>query len=78
MPGLEDRPELTVLLVPSATGRARPALLRSLAGREAVVGPARPWLQVQSSYDRALRVVGLELEHDDARAGRHRDSTCPS
>jgi hypothetical protein len=64
VPGLEDRPELTVLLVPSTRGSARSALKRSLAGRDAVVGPSRPWLQVQSSYDRALRVVGLGLEHD--------------
>ena len=62
VPGLEDHPDLTVLLVPSSTGRARTTLLRSLAGREAVVGPARPWLQVKDSYDRALRVVGLDLE----------------
>ena len=33
-------------------------------GRSAVVGPARPWLQAHSSYDRALRVaqLGLQLE----------------
>jgi hypothetical protein len=64
VPGLEDRPELTVLLIPNASGRSRPVLLRRLAGREAVVGPARPWLEAQSSYDRALRVVRLELDHD--------------
>jgi hypothetical protein len=64
VPGLEDRSELTVLLVPNASGRSRPVLLRRLAGREAVVGPARPWLEARSSYDRALRVVGLGLDHD--------------
>ena len=62
VPGLEEHPDLTVLLVPSSTGRARNTLLRRLSGREAVVGPARPWLQVMDSYDRALRVVGLGLE----------------
>ena len=61
VPGLEDHPDLTVLLVPSGSGRARGALLRGLTGREAVVGPARPWLQVRDSYDRAMRVVGLDL-----------------
>ncbi len=61
VPGLEDHPELTVLLVPNAGGRSRGTLLRRLAGREAVVGPARPWLQVQSSYDRALRTVELGM-----------------
>ena len=61
VPGLEAHPELTVLLVPGSTP-SRSTLLRRLSGREAVVGPARPWLEVQSSYDRALRVVGLGLE----------------
>jgi hypothetical protein len=65
VPGLEEHPDLTVLLVPTGSGRARVALLRQLVGREAVVGPSRPWLEVQSSYDRALRVVRLGLEHDD-------------
>jgi PucR C-terminal helix-turn-helix domain len=62
VPGLEERPDLTVLLVPGSTGSARAALMRGLAGREAVVGPSRPWLQVRSSYERALRVVGLDLD----------------
>lgn len=61
VPGLEDHPDLTVLLVPGAQGRRRPALIRRLVGRDAIVGPARPWLQVQSSYDRALRAVTLGL-----------------
>jgi hypothetical protein len=62
VPGLEDRSDLTVLLVPSSSGRSRDTLLRRLHGRDAVVGPARPWLEVRSSYDRALRVVALDLE----------------
>ena len=61
VPGLEERADLTVLLVPGATEAARPALLRTLVGRDAVVGPARPWLEVSSSYARALRVVELDL-----------------
>ncbi len=48
-----------VLLVPDAGGRARAGLVRSVAGRSAVVGPARPWLAAATSYVRALR--GLEL-----------------
>ena len=36
-------------------GRARAGLLRAVRDREAVVGPARPWLEVRSSYDRAVR-----------------------
>jgi hypothetical protein len=52
-----------VLLVPDAGGRARSGLLRSLAGRSAVVGPARPWLTAATSYTRALR--GLDLRSGD-------------
>lgn len=53
--------ELMVLLVPDAEGRSRPALLRSLDGRDAVVGPPRPWTEAQGSYTRALRAVQLDL-----------------
>ena len=56
---------LGILLVPDAGGRSRPALMRSLAERDAVVGPARPWAEVQSSYARACRAVGLGLTSDD-------------
>jgi hypothetical protein len=58
-PAGEDTSEQTsVLLVPDAH-RRRPALLRALRGRAAVVGPSRPWEQAASSYHRARR--GLEL-----------------
>jgi hypothetical protein len=53
-----------VLLVPDADGDGRPPLLRSLAGRAAVVGPPRPWWQAASSYDRALRALRLGLDAD--------------
>jgi hypothetical protein len=59
VPGLESG-DHTVLLVPEVEGVARAALLQSLRGRRAVVGPARPWLQGQSSYLRALRALGLD------------------
>jgi hypothetical protein len=65
VPDLDPRAELTVLLVPDADGRSRPALLRSLEGRGAVVGPPRPWAEVSGSYARALRVRGLGLTADD-------------
>ncbi|WP_238993432.1 PucR family transcriptional regulator [Nocardioides caldifontis] len=68
VPGLEDRPDLTVLLVPSSTNRSRATLMRRLVGREAVVGPARPWLQAASSFDRAARVVRLGLERQAPEA----------
>jgi len=53
--------ELAVLLVPDAEARSRPALLRTLDGRDAVVGPARPWTEVHASYDRVLRSLRLGL-----------------
>lgn len=58
-PGLESG-DHTVLLVPEVEGVARAALLQSLRGRKAVVGPPRPWLQGQSSYLRALRALRLD------------------
>jgi hypothetical protein len=61
VPGLEDRPELTLLLVPEAAGVARGPLLRTMGKRDAVVGPARPWMQARASYDRVLRAVELGL-----------------
>ena len=53
--------ERVVLLVPNAEGRRRPGLLRALHGRDAVVGPPRPWAQAQSSYARAVRAIRLGL-----------------
>jgi hypothetical protein len=53
--------ERTVLLVPDADGDGRPRLLRSVAGREAVVGPPRPWREVTASHARALRALALGL-----------------
>lgn len=66
-PGMEDRPDLdglTVLLVPDAGDGARAALVQVLAGRGAVVGPARPWEQVRASYLRALQVRELGVVRD--------------
>jgi hypothetical protein len=53
-----------LLLVPDVHGRRRAATMRAVAGRGCVVGPARPWLEVRSSYDRALRARMLDLEGD--------------
>ena len=49
-------PDYSVLLVPDASRSAVVGLLR---GQSAVVGPARPWLQVNASYDRAVRTLRL-------------------
>ena len=58
---LDATTELVVLLVPDAEGRSRPALLRSLDGRDAVVGPPRPWAEARASYLRACRALQLGL-----------------
>ena len=65
LPEIEGAPVLTVLLVPDAEGPARPALLRSLEGREATVGPARPWWEAHSSYKRVLRALRLGMTPGD-------------
>ncbi len=62
-----DRPELedgALLLVPDAHGAGRAAMLRTLADRGALAGPARPWLEVRTSFDRALRARALGIEGD--------------
>ncbi|WP_239520384.1 PucR family transcriptional regulator [Blastococcus saxobsidens] len=61
VPDVEGMPDLTVLLVPDAEGAARPALLRSLEGREAIVGPDRPWAEAHTSYGRVLRALRLGM-----------------
>ena len=71
LPGLADCPETVSLLVPGPVGPGRPddgggparrRLLRILADRQAVVGPTRPWMQVRSSYLRAVRTARLTAE----------------
>ena len=60
-PGLDDG---VLLLVPDAHGRRRSGLLRALADRGATAGPARDWLDVRASYERALRARGRGLLGD--------------
>ena len=50
--------EGAVLLVPDAH-RDRAALLRSLRGRSAAVGPTRTWTESSTSYARVLRALEL-------------------
>ncbi len=57
--GLDAAQALTAVLVPDVDGDRRASLISRLAGRAAVVGPARPWLQVRSSYRRAVRALPL-------------------
>jgi hypothetical protein len=57
----EDESDLAVLLVPDAHGPARGALMRTLRGHQAHVGPARPWTHARASYLRVLRARRLDL-----------------
>lgn len=54
-----ELPEFSVLLVPDADGGSRAAVLGLLRGQRAVAGPARPWLRVRESFDRAVRTLRL-------------------
>lgn len=63
-PPIEGGEGMVLLLVPNVHGRRRTTLLKALVGLGAVAGPARPWLDVRSSYDRALRVRVLGLGTD--------------
>ncbi len=65
VPGLDEG---VLLLVPDAHGRRRAALLRTLADRGSVAGPAVPWLDVRRSVDRAVRAreLGVELDTEAA------------
>jgi hypothetical protein len=64
LPGIDTSESLAVLLVPDLDGRYREQLRSTLQGRGAVVGPARPWMRVESSYRRALRARELPVGDD--------------
>ncbi len=57
----DEQADTSVLLVADATGSRRPAILRSLSGKDAYLGPAKPWTQARVSYLRALRARRLGL-----------------
>jgi len=60
LPGdLAGLDESALLLVPDAAGPRRAALIRVLEGREAVVGPSRPWTDVAVSVQRARQAREL-------------------
>jgi PucR C-terminal helix-turn-helix domain len=50
--------DVSTLLVPDTDDR-RASLLQLLRNRPAVVGPARPWIAVASSFRRAVRVLSI-------------------
>jgi len=53
-----------VVLVPTASARARKAVIRAATESEAVVGPSVPWAEVRTSYLRALQAHRLGLGGD--------------
>jgi hypothetical protein len=56
LPGeLAGADDAAILLVPDAAGPRRKRLIEALEGRDAVVGPARPWSAVSASVERARR-----------------------
>ena len=59
LPGLDPAESWSAVLVPDAHGDRRPVLMSVLAGRGAVVGPARPWLLARCSFERAVRARHL-------------------
>jgi hypothetical protein len=61
---LGDAEEMSVLLVPDMHGSQREHLSRLLAGRQAVLGPAKPWTDVRTSYERARRAMTLGVGPD--------------
>lgn len=73
--GLDD--DTSLLLVPDATGAARHTLRSHLAGRAAVLGPARPWHAAHSSIARARRATPLLPLPARAGPPRGRDGATP-
>ncbi|MFG2062213.1 PucR family transcriptional regulator [Micromonospora sp. NPDC048871] len=75
LPAGEAGEETVVLLVPNMHGDRRRQLARMLHGRRAVLGPARPWAQANSSYRRVVRVLDLGIapptEGDPLDTERH-------
>jgi hypothetical protein len=64
LPGdLAGADDAAVLLVPDAAGPRRARLIRALEGREAIVGPGRPWTAVAASVHRARRTRDLITAH---------------
>jgi sugar diacid utilization regulator len=55
IPGVASGEDVVAIVVPKLTAAGRARLMRRLAGRDAVLGPARPWQEAAASHSRALR-----------------------
>jgi PucR C-terminal helix-turn-helix domain len=59
LPGVEGDAGVSALLVPDIRGVDRVRLAQMLRGRDAIIGPERPWAQAGISYYRAVQARGL-------------------
>jgi PucR C-terminal helix-turn-helix domain len=59
LPGVDGGADLAALLVPDTHGVDRVRLIKLLGGREATIGPERPWAEVGISYHRAVHARDL-------------------
>lgn len=66
LPGLGSESSWAVILVPDIEPSGRTRLKAAMRGRQAIVGPAKPWLQVRTSYLRAVRSREIKAETDEA------------
>ncbi len=79
VPGLDAVEGYRLLLVAESTSHTPPTastrrrLTALLAGHDAVVGPARPWLDVATSYRRALALLIARTRTAEAPAGLDTD-----
>jgi PucR C-terminal helix-turn-helix domain len=66
------RRPVTVLLVPDVGGGARSGFIDSIGTSGTVIGPARPWLNVEASVRRVLRALELSNQSDAPLDTDHR------
>ncbi len=59
LPEIDTSDDTVVLLVADLHGSERDRLKRELVGRDALLGPDRPWTRARVSYERALRARRL-------------------
>jgi PucR C-terminal helix-turn-helix domain len=59
LPGVDGGADLAALLVPDTHGVDRVQLIKLLCGREATIGPERPWAEAGISYNRAVHARDL-------------------
>ena len=64
LPGIEADAGIAALLVPDTRGVDRVRLAQLLRGRDATIGPERPWAEVVVSYQRSVRAMGLARTSD--------------